>query len=309
MQDQAERDEAGQAQAAVVPAQAPRTELPQTELPAPQAQASLSEAPQAEATKTEAPQAEVPRTEDSTPQAEVFHSNFPTAQSQTEILTPQAEVPQFETPQSETPQAQAPQAPQDGTALRLNLQGWAPRIHYWSVRRVRRRASYQPPEDPQARLARLYHYGPIYVVPDVSAGRMRRNSSNAAPARCQCPRNTAPPQRRYSDQLPRRPLNLQRTVSGQMMARPDSDLQQASQRSMIRSQSVPPHTMVVTRVRQAAIVEQAYYSEHPQLPRSTGLVEPPRMILEGTTTEGSFQQDTFQYGPEAQPDFGEAWMS
>lgn len=303
MQDRTERDGADRVQTALLPVQA----APQKESPSPtyQSQAPLSEAAQAEATRAEAPQ------------AEVFQTDFPTTQtespqpdsSQIEMPTPQPVVSQVETPQSESPQAQPPQVPQDGATLRLNLQGWAPPVHYWSVRRVQRRASYQPPEDPQARLARLYHYGPIFVVPDASVGRMRRNSSNSTPTRSQWSCNTAPSQRRHSDQLLHRPPNLQRTVSGQMMTRPSSDPQHGSQRSMHRSQSVSAHTIVVTRVRQAAIVEQAYYTERPQLPRSTGLVEPPRMILEGTTTENSFQRDTFHYDPEAQPVFGETWMS
>ncbi|ROV95195.1 hypothetical protein VMCG_08589 [Cytospora schulzeri] len=297
--------EADQAQTALVPASVSQSEALQAETPNAQHR-------QAEAIKTEASQTEIatPQTEVSPPQDDTLTPPLEISQAespQTEISTLQLGVPRFDIPQSET--RPDPQAHQDVAAPRLNLQGWAPRIHYWSVRHMRRRVSYQPPEDPQAQLAQLYHYGPIYAVPDASVGRMRRNSSNATLARSQCPRNTAPPQRRYSEQLPHRPPNLHRTVSGTMTMRPNSDPEQRPRRSFSRSQSVPPHTWVVTRVRQAAIVEQAYYSEHPQLPRSTGLVEPPRLVLEGTTTESSFQQDTFQHDPRAQPDFGESWTS
>lgn len=284
MQDYGGRDEVDQAQTAIILAQAPQPEGPRADSPRAETFQAEFSTPPAQAPQAEATEAETPQAETSDPRSEAPQNEYP-----------QSEPLNF---QSEAAQSDTSRAPQAVAASRLNLQGWAPRMQYWSVSRARRRASYQPPEDSQTQLAQIYRYGPIYVVPDAAVGRMRRNSSNATLTHGHC-RNTARPQRRYSDQFPHRPPNMQRTVSGLMTTRPNSEPQQGSQRPISRSQSVQSHTLVVTRVRQAAIVEQAYYSEHPQLPRSTGLVEPPRLVLEGGTTQGYFQQNTFQLDPEA----------
>lgn len=209
-------------------------------------------------------------------------------------------------------QAQADQADQahhDGSTPGLNLRGWAPRSQSSFERVPRRRALGRPPGDPQAELARLYRYAPIYIVPDASVGRVRRTSSNATLARSQSLRNPPPSRRRYSYQLPPRPFNLRRTTSVHTTMPRNSDIRRIHQRSTQpynRPESLPPHSWVIIRIRQYVTVDRLYYTEVPQLPRSTGLVEQPRLVIEGATTERYIQEDTSDHYIVAQSGSGEA---
>ena len=163
--------------------------------------------------------------------------------------------------------ALGPPAPPGGPVAGLNLRGWAPRSRPWFGGRVQQTTEHLPPGDPQAELARLYRYAPIYVVPHASVGRMRRTSSSATLG--QPLHNTLPYQHRYSDQL-----------------------QPRSMHSADRSQSVPPHNSVLTRVRHHVTIDRLYYTEIPPLPRSTGLVEQPRLILEGASRDHFVEEVT-----------------